>query len=92
MDRLDRAGAVLPYWMHAGLRSTARRPLRQQMSVTAEPQFGLCLERTKAEASQGAAFVDTCAPCGGGSAETDSEGLQAMNGLEESGQQEFWDA
>ena len=65
MDRLDRAGALLPYWMHAGLRSTARMPLRQQMSVTAEPQFGLCLERTKAEASQGAAFVDTCAPCGG---------------------------
>jgi len=41
--------------------------------------------------------VGRCGGCvlgggGGGSAETDSEGLQAMKGFEDSDQQEFWDA
>ena len=40
--------------------------------------------------------VGRCGGCvlggGGRSAETDSEGLQAMKGFEDSDQQEFWDA
>ena len=75
-----------------------RRALLQLLSVTAGPVLGsldgelpagqqidLCIERTKAEASEGAALVDACAPHGRAmltQAQKRLENLQALKVLE----------
>ena len=75
-----------------------RRALLQLLSVTASPVLGtideklatgqkidLCIERTKVEASEGAALVDACAPHGRAmltQAQKRLENLQTLKVLE----------
>ena len=76
------------------LLSAVAGPTRADVDETqpAGEQINLCIERTKAEASEGAALVDACAPQGRAmltQAQKRLENLQALKGLESVASESF---